>query len=84
MRYKIIHSLSIKFAATRVCNVENFLIYPYKHKYMLNRGLPLLKNLPAVVTSGVNAKLVIFTPKLRVTPHNLVHISPLNVTYICL
>ena len=36
-----------------------FLIYPYKHKYVSDKGLQLLKKSPAVITLGVNIKLTL-------------------------
>ena len=38
------------------------LIYPYKHKYVLNRGPALLKIAPPALNLGVETKLRDFTP----------------------
>ena len=62
----------------------NFLIYPYKEKYMLIRKQPFLENAPAVVTRGVSTNFLIFTPKSIVALHILEQIPLTKVTNYCL
>ena len=37
-------------------HMSTFLIYPYKHKYMVNRAPPLLENTQSALVLGVNTK----------------------------
>ena len=64
-------------------HLSTFLIYPYKHKYVVNRVLPLLENTQSAVTLGVNTKLDCFTPNLSVTEQVCKQIFPLKGTKYC-
>ena len=64
-------------------HLSTFLIYPYKHKYVVNRVLPSLENTQSAVALGVNTKLDCFTPNSRVTVHVCKQIFPLKGTKYC-
>ncbi len=59
--------------------MSTFLIYPYKHKYVV----PLLENTPSAVALGVNTKLDCFSPNLSVTEQVCKQIFPLKGTKYC-
>ena len=64
-------------------HLSTFLIYPYKHKYVVNSVLPLLENTQSAVALGVNRKLDYFTPNSSVTVQVCKHIFPLKGTKYC-
>ena len=64
-------------------HLSTFLIYPYKHKYVVIRVLPLLENTQSAVAQGVNTKLDCFTPNLSVTVQVYKQTFPLKVTKYC-
>ena len=60
--------------------MSTFLIYPYKHKYVVNGVIPLLENTQSADGLGENTKLDCFTPNLSVTVQVCKQIFPLKGT----
>ena len=60
------------------------LIYPYKNKYVLNRGPTLLKSAQPALTLGVKSFKFVFTPKVSAGGVILGKVGPLLNTYFCL